>query len=158
MVLIHVATGAAGGFVARKRLAAVPMGLVLHAAADVVPHDDVPSHAFEAASGVAALAWLGRRFGAFDPVTVGAAVSAAPDLEHVLRLPRPGGRKIFPTHRWPRPAGRRRVPVAAQVLGSAAILVLLARRHAGPASSPRCAASMGRTGRRSFRSGRRAAS
>jgi hypothetical protein len=37
--------------------------------------------------------------GPFHPATVGAIASAAPDLEHVLPLPRPGGRKVFPSHR-----------------------------------------------------------
>jgi len=37
--------------------------------------------------------------GAPDPAVVGAVASSATDLEHVLPLPRPGGRKLFPTHR-----------------------------------------------------------
>ena len=125
MVLVHVATGAAAGAAVRSPLAAVPLGFLLHAAADVVPHDDVESAAFEAASGVAAVLLLAARYGPLDPRTVGAAVSAAPDLEHPLPLPRPGGRKLFPTHRWPLRERRRRVPIAAQVVAALAILALL---------------------------------
>jgi hypothetical protein len=35
------------------------------------------------------------RRGPFDPVTLGAASSSAPDLEHVLPRLRPGGWKLF---------------------------------------------------------------
>ena len=125
MVLVHVATGAAAGAAVRSPLAAVPLGLLLHAAADVVPHDDVESRAFEAASGVGAVLLLAARYGPLDARTVGAAVSAAPDLEHPLPLPRPSGRKLFPTHRWPLGERPRRVPVAAQVVAALAILAAL---------------------------------
>ena len=131
MVLVHVAAGAAAGTAVRSRLAAIPLGLALHAAADVVPHDDVASHRFEAASGIAALALLAARRGTLSPVTLTAAVSAAPDLEHPLPLPRPGGRKLFPTHRWPLRERSRRVPVAAQLVAALAVLaVVLVRPRA----------------------------
>ena len=54
--------------------------------------------------------------GPFDPATVGAVAAAAPDVEHVVRLPRPGGRKLFPSHRiagFHRPGG---IPVEAQLV------------------------------------------
>jgi hypothetical protein len=38
--------------------------------------------------------------GPLDPAVVGAVASSAPDLEHVLRPRRVGGRKLFPTHRF----------------------------------------------------------
>lgn len=43
-----------------------------------------------------------------DGATVGAATSVAPDLELAIRLPRPGGRKLLPSHRirgWHHPGG-----------------------------------------------------
>ena len=139
MVLMHVATGAAAGSLVRSRAAGAVLGLVLHAALDVAPHDDVRSQAFEIATGVGTVLLLARRFGPCAPETVGAAISAAPDLEHVLPLPRVRGRKLFPTHRWPLGhADRRRVPVAAQLVCATAILGLLVRRaHDGVASSLR---------------------
>jgi hypothetical protein len=48
------------------------------------------------------------RHGVLDRATIGAAAASAPDVEHVLRLPRPGGRKLFPSHRfhgWHRAGG-----------------------------------------------------
>jgi hypothetical protein len=100
IVGLHVATGALAGALAGSRAAAIPLGLALHVAGDVVPHRDFPSRPFEFGSGVAGVVALAWRRG-LDPVTVGAIASSAPDLEHVLPLPRPGGRKLFPSHRWP---------------------------------------------------------
>ena len=57
-----------------------------------------------------------------DPATIGGFASALPDAEHVLPFPRPGGKKLFPSHRipgWHRPGG---VPVSVQVLAAGAIL------------------------------------
>ena len=69
-------------------------------------------------------------FHAIFPVTIGALASSAPDVEHVLRLPRPGGRKLFPSHRlhgWHRAGG---VPAWAQLLAAGVIVgyLLGARR------------------------------
>ena len=89
---------------------------------------DIASHRFEKWSGAAGLAALAVTRGPADPVTVGAAASAAPDLEHVLRLPRPGGRKLFPSHRiagFHRPGG---VPAGIQLLVAGFLLALLTRR------------------------------
>jgi hypothetical protein len=99
IVSLHVASGAAGGALVRSRPAAVALGLALHLVGDLIPHQDIASRRFEVASGVAALILLAARSGPLDPITVGAAASSAPDLEHLLRLPRPGGRKLFPSHR-----------------------------------------------------------
>ncbi len=60
--------------------------------------------------------------GPLDAATVGGIASIAPDLEHALRLPRPGGRKLFPSHRipgWHRPGG---LTVEAQLLIAGVLL------------------------------------
>jgi hypothetical protein len=44
---------------------------------------------------VASLLLLASRRGPLDPATLGAAASSAPDLEHILPLLRPRGRKVF---------------------------------------------------------------
>jgi hypothetical protein len=101
IVSLHVATGAAGGLLAGSPTGAALLGPVLHFFGDRVPHEDIASRRFEIASGVAGVLALAIVRGPFDPATVGAVTSAAPDLEHVLRLPRPRGRKLFPSHRIP---------------------------------------------------------
>jgi len=100
IVSLHVASGAAIGAAARSRRAAVALGLLAHVVGDRVPHQDIPSRRFEVRSGVALLLLVALRRGVFDRATIGAAAASAPDLETVLRLPRPGGRKLFPSHRF----------------------------------------------------------
>ena len=127
IVSAHVATGAAGGAIARSRLAAVVLGAGLHALGDAIPHRDLHSRRFEVWSGVVTLAVLAWKRGLLDPATLGAAACAAPDLEHVLPFPQPGGRQLFPTHRvegWHRSGG---IPVWAQLAGAAAILAVVLR-------------------------------
>jgi hypothetical protein len=127
---LHAATGAAGGALAGTRRRAIVVGLLLHAAGDHVPHWDVKSRRFEIRSGIGALALLAATRGPLDPATIGAAASCAPDLEHVLPLPRPGGRKLFPSHRvhgWHRPGGLR---TRTQLLAAGLLIGLVA-------SSPR---------------------
>jgi hypothetical protein len=122
IVSLHVATGAAGGALVRSRKRAALLGLVLHALGDRMPHQDIDSYRFELHSGLAALFALALRHGPLSPVVIGAAASSAPDLEHALRLPRPGGRKLFPSHRlrgWHRAGG---VPAWAQLLAAGVIL------------------------------------
>jgi hypothetical protein len=99
IVSLHVATGAAVGALAGDRRRAVLLGLVAHAAGDRMRHQDIPSHRYELLSGGAALLAIALRRGIFDPATIGAAAGSAPDIEHIVRLPRPGGRKLFPSHR-----------------------------------------------------------
>jgi hypothetical protein len=73
-----------------------------------MPHEDIPDRRFEIGSGIAAVLLLARVRGPLDPAVTGALAASAPDLEHVLRLPRPGGRKLFPSHRlrgWHRAGG-----------------------------------------------------
>jgi len=123
---LHAATGAAAGALAGTRRRAILAGLVLHAAGDHVPHWDVKSRRFEVRSGIGALALLAATRGPLHPATIGAAASCAPDLEHVLPLPRPGGRKLFPSHRvhgWHRPGGLR---TRTQLLAAGLLLGLVA--------------------------------
>jgi hypothetical protein len=97
-------------------MGAVLLGLALHAAGDRVPHQDIASRRFETGSGVLGVLALVVVRGPLDAATVGAVAAAAPDVEHVVRLPRPGGRKLFPSHRIPglhRPGG---IPATAQLL------------------------------------------
>ncbi|MBA2359725.1 MAG: hypothetical protein H0V79_02105 [Actinobacteria bacterium] len=108
IVAMHIASGAAAGALVRSPTAAALVGATLHFFGDRVPHEDVASKRFEIWCGVAGVFVLAATRGPLDPATVGAVASAAPDLEHVVRLPRPGGRKLFPSHRipgWHRPGG-----------------------------------------------------
>jgi hypothetical protein len=119
---LHVATGAVGGAAVRSRPAAAALGFVLHLVGDVIPHDDIPSPNFEMWSGLAALATVAVARGPFDPATIGAAAASSPDLEHVLRLPRPGGRKLFPSHRIPALHQAGGVPTSVQLLAAGVLL------------------------------------
>jgi hypothetical protein len=125
IVSLHVATGAAAGTLARSRSQAVVLGLLSHLLGDRMPHHDIPNRGFELRSGSAVLLAVALRRGLFDPVTIGAAAGSAPDIEHVLRLPRPGGRKLFPSHRvpgWHRAGG---VPARAQLLAAGVVIGLV---------------------------------
>jgi hypothetical protein len=128
IVSFHVATGAVAGALAGSRRAAVPVGLALHLVSDLVPHRDFRSVRFEVASGIVGVLALGMRRGFGAPATIGAVASSIPDLEHVVRLPRPGGRKLFPSHRWEALHRRGGVSVLAQLLLAAAILAALLAR------------------------------
>jgi hypothetical protein len=128
IVAIHVATGAAGGTLVRSRPAAVALGFLLHFVGDLIPHEDIPSPTFELWSGVASLALVAARRGPFDAATFGAAAASSPDLEHILPFPRPGGRKLFPSHRVPGFHRAGGVPVWAQLLTAGVLLGKLARR------------------------------
>ncbi len=128
IVSLHVATGAAAGALVRSRGRAVLVGLALHAVGDALPHEEIRSRRFEIRSGLALLALLAVCRGPLDPAVVGGAASAAPDLEHVLPLPRPGGRDLFPSHRfpgWHRTGG---LSVRLQLLAAGVIVGLLLRR------------------------------
>ncbi len=94
-----------------------------------MPHHDIPSHRFEAVSGVLLLVVLALRRGLSDPAVLGGAACAAPDLEHVLPLPRPGGRELYPSHRvegWHKEGG---VPAWAQLVAAGVIVAALTRRR-----------------------------
>jgi hypothetical protein len=131
IVSLHVASGAAIGAAVRSRRAAVGLGLLAHAAGDRIPHRDIASRRFELRSGAALLLLVALRRGLLDPATLGGAAAAAPDLEHVLRLPRPGGRKLFPSHRfrgWHRAGG---LPAWLQLLAAGAFAGLVLGRGRG---------------------------
>jgi hypothetical protein len=135
IVSLHVATGAAGGALVRSRGQALLLGVALHALGDRMPHQDINSVRFEVGSGVAAVFALAARYGPLSPVVVGALAASAPDVEHVVRLPRPGGRKLFPSHRvhgWHRAGG---VPAWAQLLAAGAILGTLLAQTRRPSAA-----------------------
>ena len=130
IVALHVASGAAGGALVRSRPAAAALGFLLHLLGDVTPHQDIPSPSFELWSGLAALTLVGVRRGALDPATIGAAAASSPDLEHILPFPRPGGRKLFPSHRVHGLHRAGGLPAWLQLLAAGALLGGLARRSA----------------------------
>ena len=122
IVSLHVASGAAAGVLLNSRLAALAGGLALHALGDRIPHKDIPSTPFETLTGIGTLTLVALRHGPFSPATVGAVASSVPDVEHVAPLPRPGGRKLFPSHRligWHRRGG---VPAWVQLVAAGALL------------------------------------
>jgi hypothetical protein len=119
---LHVATGAAAGALLGSRRGAFVVGPLLHVAGDRMPHHDIGWRKFEVWSCLGGIVALGIARGPLDPATVGGFASALPDAEHVIRLPRPGGKKLFPSHRipgWHRPGG---VPASVQVVAAGAIL------------------------------------
>ncbi len=122
IVSLHVATGAAGGALTGSRPAAVALGLAMHALGDRVPHHDIASYHFEVRSGFACLIAIAARYGPLSPVTLGALASSAPDIEHAIRLPQPGGRKLFPSHRIPGWHHEGGLPAWAQLLAAGAIV------------------------------------
>jgi hypothetical protein len=125
IVAWHVASGAAAGALTASRGRAAALGALLHLLSDAVPHWDIASRRFEFRSGVLMLGTLVVLRGPLDPSVIGAVASSAPDVEHVVRLPRPGGRKLFPSHRWHgwhRPGG---VPASAQLLASGFLFSLV---------------------------------
>ena len=126
IVSLHVATGGLVGALSGSRGRALVLGLVAHAVGDAVPHQDVASRRFETLSGVAGLALLAAARGPLDKTVVGAVAASVPDVEHVLPLPRPGGRKLFPSHRirgWHKAGG---LPASAQLVAAGVLLGALA--------------------------------
>ncbi|HEV8099010.1 MAG TPA: hypothetical protein VGP56_07670 [Gaiellaceae bacterium] len=106
IVSLHAATGATMGAAVRSRAAAAVLGIPLHLAGDRVPHRDIHNRRFEVASGLALVAVVAARRGLSDAATVGALAACAPDVEHLVRLPRPGGSKLFHGRRgWHRAGG-----------------------------------------------------
>ena len=131
IVTLHVATGAAAGALLGSRKKAVAAGLVLHALGDHMPHHDINSQRFEIGSGLAAVCALALRYGPASPAVFGALAASGPDIEHVVSLPRPGGKKLFPSHRvegWHRSGG---VPAWAQLVAAGAILGLVLLQSSG---------------------------
>jgi hypothetical protein len=100
---LHAATGATAGAVVRSPAAAALLGIPLHLLADSVPHRDNASRRFEVGSGLLVALLVAARRGLGDAATVGAFAACAPDLEHLVRLPRPRGSKLFHDRRgWHR--------------------------------------------------------
>ena len=128
IVALHVATGAAAGALTDSRLGALLLGPLLHLAGDLMPHEDIPSTRFELASGVGGVLLLAVRRGPLDPTTIGAIAASAEDLEHVLPLPRPGGRPLFPSHRNDDWHNRGGVPAWLQLVAAGAIIGALLSR------------------------------
>ena len=127
IVSLHVATGALGGSLIRSRLGSLPLGLLLHLAGDRMPHEDIADRDFEIGSGIAAVLLLAAVRGPFDPAVTGALAASSPDLEHVVRFLRPGGRKHFPSHRlhgWHRSGG---VPAPVQLLLAGFLIGIILR-------------------------------
>ena len=127
IVSLHVATGAAAGALVGSRAGALLVAPLTHVVGDLVPHRDISSTKFEAASGATAVLLVARAHGAFSPVTVGALAASVPDLEHILPW-RLRGRKVFPTHRfaaWHRRGG---LSAWAQLGAAALVLAAVARR------------------------------
>jgi hypothetical protein len=122
IVSLHLATGALGGALVRSPAAAAALGPLLHLLGDRMPHEDIDSQRFELRCGVLGVLALAVVRGPLDAATVGAVAATVPDVEHVIRLPRPGGRKLFPSHRipgWHRPGG---LTAEAQLLMAGALL------------------------------------
>jgi hypothetical protein len=106
IVSLHVATGATVGAAVCSPAVAALLGVPLHLAGDRVPHDDIHDRRFEICSGLVTVGLLAWRRGIFDAATIGALAASAPDIEHVVRLPRPGGSKLFHGRRgWHRSGG-----------------------------------------------------
>ena len=119
---LHVATGALAGALLGSRRGAFFAGPLLHVAGDRMPHYDIHWRQFELGTCIGGIVALAIARGPLDPATIGGFWSAVPDAEHVLPFPRPGGKKLFPSHRipgWHRPGG---VPAGLQVLAAGAIL------------------------------------
>jgi len=129
---LHVASGAAAGALVGSRGRALAVGLLLHIVGDRIPHGDIASTRFELASAVTALLGLAARRGPLDPALIGALAASAPDAEHILDLPRPGGRKLFPSHRFSGWHREGRVSPSAQLLLAGALLgAVISRPRAG---------------------------
>jgi len=133
IVSLHVATGAVGGALVGSRRRSLPLGLVLHLAGDRMPHHDIADRRFEIGSGIAAVVLLALVRGPFDPAVTGALAASCPDVEHVFPLPRPRGRKLFPSHRfrgWHRAGG---APAWGQLLVAGYLIgtLLRPRRSSG---------------------------
>jgi hypothetical protein len=118
----------------RSRTAAAVLGIPLHLAGDRVPHRDIPDRRFEIASGLLIVGLVAMRRGLTDKATVGALTTCLPDIEHILRLPRPGGSKLFHDkrgwHREGRLSPRVQLLIAALLVGKIFFMPETgARRH-----------------------------
>jgi hypothetical protein len=114
IVSLHAATGATIGAAVGSRTRAALLGVPLHLLGDRMPHEDIDNVPFEVGSGLFLVALLAARRGVGDAATVGALAACAPDLEHLVRLPRPRGKKLF--HRGGGGHESRHISATAQLL------------------------------------------
>jgi hypothetical protein len=129
IVSLHVATGATAGAVVRSPIIAALLGIPLHMAGDAVPHHDLHDQRYETLSGLALIGLLAWRRGITDAATIGALAACAPDMEHVVRLPRPGGSKLFHGARgWHRSGG---LSTRTQLLAAGLLVGRLVARRGG---------------------------
>jgi len=105
---------------------ALLLGPLLDLASDRLPHEDISSRPFEIGTGVAALGMLVMRRGLLDPATLGGFAASAPDLEHVVPVLRPRGKKLFHDRGWHRSGA---FPASLQLLLAGAILGVLLPKH-----------------------------
>ena len=105
----------------RSRIAAALLGVPLHLAGDRVPHRDIPDRRFEIGSALLVVGLVARLRGLTDKATIGALSTCLPDIEHIVRLPRPGGSKLFHDrrgwHREGRLSPRVQLLIAALLVG-----------------------------------------
>lgn len=132
IVAVHIASGALIGSALASRRTVLPAALASHALGDVLPHQDFESRRFEIACGVLGVLALAVRDGPFAATTVGAVAAAVPDLEHVLPLPRPGGRKLYPTHRYGALHRGGGVPATVQLACAVAVYAAVIARRGRP--------------------------
>ena len=103
----HTLVGAVAGRLNGHARGAAFLGLVSHAIADGVGHDDEAIGGLgQAVLGAAALGYVGRRHGWRSPAMIGAVAGAIPDVEIALWFMRgqPARRRfIFPSHWQVRP-------------------------------------------------------
>jgi hypothetical protein len=143
IVSLHAATGATMGAAVRSRTAAALLGIPLHIAGDRLPHRDIHNRRFELCSGAVIIGLVAARRGLGDAATVGAIAACAPDLEHLVRLPRPGGSKLFHGRRgWHRSGP---FSTDAQLLLAGLLIGRLLRSRPSP---PRPEATQARAGSR----------
>ena len=132
IVTLRAASSEPAGALVRSRVAALLLGPSLHVLGDVVTHGEIDSRGFEIASRTAALLALAASYGPLDPVTLGAVPAAAPALERIVPLLRPGARPLFPSHRWKRLHHSGPFPGWAQLAIACTVLgVLIARAGSG---------------------------
>jgi DNA-binding transcriptional LysR family regulator len=87
----------------RSRTAAALLGIPLHLAGDRVPHRHIADRRVEIGSALLIVGLVAKRRGITDKATIGALTACLPDVEHIIRLPRPGGSKLFHERRgWHR--------------------------------------------------------
>lgn len=112
----HLSCGLFCGALTKNSLGALCLGLVSHAALDMIPHhdyDSVGGAAVDIASGLVILSAMQTLFpGLSGPLLWGAIGGTIPDLEVALRriFPRYKLRRLFPSHSGLLPHPQREFP------------------------------------------------